>query len=438
MKFKSMLKEQIKKLPGIRKLIRKNGILEEKLEEARYAAVQNGRQLVDYRLKLKAIKKDKINVIFVCHRPAVWESLHSVYDALKADDSFNVYIVAIPNKKELPQLCFSHEVYESEGAEKYWSGYGCINGYDYETKKWFDLKKLEPDYVFFQQPYNITRCEEYKSWNVAKYAKICYLNYFAPVSFGTLYDECAPADFLRDVSFYFTQNKRDHEFILDRYKRIGFQDTKCIMTGYPRYDKLDEIKSHCDIWSDKEHKKFRLIWTPRWTTNEGNCHFFEFKDRLIEFCKEHDIELVFRPHPQAFKEWASTGEFPLEDQNKLRSLFDSDDRLHLDESSYYLNLFYSSDCLLSDLSSIMYDYFLTKKPIIYSMGNDKNDIAELLQDGLYKVKNWDETQKVLMDLISGNDSLVDTRKKVIDKVYYINKNGAGNEIAGILKSVNKV
>lgn len=436
MNFKNALKRQIKKLPGIRKLVRKNQILERELEASRYASVQAGRQLVDYRLKLKAINKEKINVVFVCHRPAVWESLHSVYDALEADARYNVYIVAIPNKKELSQLWLNHEVYESEGAEKYWAAYGCINGYNYETKEWFDLRKLEPDYVFFQQPYNITRSEGYKSWNVAQYAKICYLNYFSPVSFGTLYDECTPTDFLRDISFYFTQNKRDHEFILDRYKRIGFQDTKCIMTGYPRYDILNMIKGDCNLWSDKDHKRFRLIWTPRWTTNEGNCHFFEFKDRLIDFCMENDIELAFRPHPQAFKEWASTGEFSLEEQNKLRSIFDLDDRLHLDESPNYLDLFYSSDCLLTDLSSIMYDYFLTAKPVVYSMGNSLNDVAELLQDGLYKVQDWGETKKILLDLILGKDSLLDTRKKVIEKAYYMNNNGAGNEIASILKNSN--
>ena len=61
--------------------------------------------------------KTKINVVFVCHRPNVWGSLKSIYEECIKDDRFNVSIVAIPCKKQLPKLGLSHQVYESEGAE---------------------------------------------------------------------------------------------------------------------------------------------------------------------------------------------------------------------------------------------------------------------------------------------------------------------------------
>ena len=433
MTIKDNLKAQIKKMPGIRRLVQKNMILEQQLAEARYDAVQAGRHVVDYRLRIKKVDHKKINVVFVCHRPAIWESLRSVYDAIKADDSFNVHIVAIPNKKELHSLGLNHEVYESEGAEEFWKKYGCINGFDYEKKEWFDLRKLEPDYVFFQQPYNITRCEAYKSWNVGQYAKICYLNYFSPVSFNEIYDECTPSDFLRDISFYFTQNKKDHDFIVDRYRRLGFYDTNCIMTGYPRYDYLKKITRESDIWHDKQHKKFRLVWTPRWTTNEGNCHFFDFKDSLFEFCIENDVELVFRPHPQAFLEWAATGEFSSEQQKKLRKLFEENELLHLDESGDYLSMFYSSDCLISDFSSIVYDYFLTGNPVIFAEGKNAREDYELLEGALYRAGAWEEVKEILLKLINGDDYLKERRASIMQTAYYINPNGAGQEIARILK-----
>lgn len=432
--MKNQIKGVIKKIPGIRNLVQKNIELRNELEEARHAAVKVGQKAVDLRLKLKRINGEKINVVFVCHRPAVWESLHSVYDALKADDQFNVSIVAIPNKKELPKLWLNHEIYESEGAEEFWKEYGCINGYNYETKEWLDLRTLNPDYVFFQQPYNITRSEEYKSWNVGQYAKICYLNYFSPVSFGNIYDECTPPDFLKDISFYFTQNEIDHDYIIERYKRIGSLDTKCLMTGYPIYDNLSGIKGNSDIWSDKKHNKFRLVWTPRWTTNEGNCHFFDFKDKLIEFCLKNDIELVFRPHPQAFKEWEATGEFSISEQEKLRKKFNEDERLHIDESNSYLDMFYSSDCLLSDPSSVIYDYFLTKKPIIFALGDGDCNSADILHEGLYNITSWTEAKKVLEELIEKKDVLKLKREKMIQEKFYINKSGAGLTIASILKN----
>ena len=62
MKLKTYLKDQIKKLPGIRKIVRENQNLKNQLEEIRHNAAQAGSQLVEYRLQLKKINKQKINI----------------------------------------------------------------------------------------------------------------------------------------------------------------------------------------------------------------------------------------------------------------------------------------------------------------------------------------------------------------------------------------
>lgn len=127
---------------------------------------------IDTRLKLKKLLKEKIRVLFICHRPEVWNSLKTVYKAFHDDPAFETLIIAIPNKKQLPEGGLNHEVYESEGAEDYWESYDCVCGYNYENGQWIDPRDLCPDYVFFQQPYNITRSAKYKSWIVSKYAKL--------------------------------------------------------------------------------------------------------------------------------------------------------------------------------------------------------------------------------------------------------------------------
>ena len=73
--------------------------------------------------------------------------------------------------------------------------------------------------------------------------------------------------------------------------------TKVFLTGYPKYDyakKNASAKKHQD-------GQYRMIWTPRWTTNEGLCSFFEYKDKLLEYCKKHmDTDLVFRGSSTGF------------------------------------------------------------------------------------------------------------------------------------------
>lgn len=92
----------------------------------------------------KSKRGEKINLVFVCHRPQVWNSLKTVFEACNADEMFNVTIVAIPFKKQLPKMGFNHEFYETEGAEEFWKDYPCkvVNGYDYEMKEWMEYKGL--------------------------------------------------------------------------------------------------------------------------------------------------------------------------------------------------------------------------------------------------------------------------------------------------------
>ena len=201
--MKAEIREMIQKMPGVRGLVQKVETLEREIKECRTQNLFLTRENIDLRLKIKKLAGEKIHVVFVCHRPAVWESLHSVYDALMADDHFQVTIVAIPNKKELPGLLLAHEEYASEGAETFWAANGCLKGYDYETGEWLDLRSLKPDYVFFQQPYNTTRPTGYQSGVVSQYAKILYIPYGMWLIGGEVFESTHPADFLNDVSYDF-------------------------------------------------------------------------------------------------------------------------------------------------------------------------------------------------------------------------------------------
>lgn len=427
--MKKKIKQLLEKAPGVKQFLSKLDRLDDRIKEIEYENRLLAQENIDLRLRMKKANGEKINVVFVCHRPPVWESLHSVYDALKEDPQFCVTIVAIPNKKELPDLWLWHEEYESEGAEEFWKEYGCINGYDYETKQWYDLRKLKPDYVFFQQPYNACRCMEYQSQTVSKYAKIAYVSYFAPAGFDEVYDDCLPADYLRDLSFYFTQNPDDQNYILNRYKTIGYHACKIINSGFPRYDRIRNYSGRSDIW--KEKGSFKIIWTPRWTTNEGNCHFFEYKDKFVEFCREsEDVEFVFRPHPQAFKEWESRGELSAAEREKYLEYY-RNGRMHLDQSGDYLPLLFSSDCLITDRSSILIDYYCTYKPIIYCSAK-QNNLMDAYLEGVYSVNNWEELVQTINQLKKGYDPLCEIRKKIVEEYIGAGKQSAGERIKEIL------
>lgn len=384
--------------------------------------------IIEKRIKNKISKKYKINILFICWRPSIWESLKPIYEELLNDNRYNVTILAIPNKKQVQNIDYNHEIYESEGAEEFWKEYKCINGYDYSTKKWFNIKKIKPDFVFFQQPYNIARYKKYNSFYVSKYSKICYITYHGVFSYNNVYLDCLPKDFMNDVSYFFAQNEDDRLFLEKHRNELFNNNTKIINTGYPRFYSMSRYKNDISsIWNNTQ-KKYRILWNTRWTTNEGNCNFFKYKDKMLDLCKRRsDIDFVFRPHPQAFLEWESTNEFSKEEQIEFRRKIDEMNNMHIDESKNYYSLIYSSDVLISDYSSFMLDYFITGKPIIYCevkdcsvIGNDMGVIDRVT----YKAHDWEEVENILNLLIDGGDYLKNTRKNELYNNYSYQNNPA--------------
>lgn len=422
------------RLPIVKKYKNK---INEKFIKINNEILQLSNENIELRFKLKKTLNEKINVVFICWRPSVWGSLKTVYEAMKKDNSFNVKIVTIPNKKLLPKLEYSHEIYESEGAEDFWKGDDVISGYNYENGEWFDLRLLKPDYVCLQQPYNVTRTESEKSWEVRKYAKIFYVHYASNFIGNGILENTNPPDFIKDVSLYFNQSQMDYDLIKNYLIKLNNTFTKQFITGFPRYDNLEKYKNcESSLWSLPRNKEnFRIIWTPRWCTNEGNCSFFDYKDSIINYCKNNpNIDFVFRPHPQAFSNWIATGELSENEAMEYKQLYEKSVNTQIDETKEYLTTFYSSDCLITDVSSIVAEYFLTGKPIIYCHKIDCfNEFSRKLSEGFYWVRNFMEIQNIIEMLRSGNDPLKEKRQSIIKEAFYLPDNGSGKMIAEIIK-----
>ena len=384
---------------------------------------------IDTRLKLKKLLKEKIRVLFICHRPEVWNSLKTVYKAFHDDPAFETLIIAIPNKKQLPEGGLNHEVYESEGAEDYWESYDCVCGYNYENGQWIDPRDLCPDYVFFQQPYNITRSAKYKSWIVSKYAKLCYVAYAYPIGSKEIFDSSYPSDFLLSTSLYFAQDQLHYHDIQERLDVVNDTLTRAYITGFPRFDLIQPEERK------KEKEEFCALWTPRWSTRENNSFFFEYKDLLLTYCDKYkDFSLLFRPHPQAFLEWNATGEMTESEACDYKMEYEKRKNAQIDANRDYLLTFERPDCLIADMTSLMAEYFLTGKPIIYChRENCFTEAGKRLAEGFYWVQTWEELRQTLNMLRTGQDPLREKRTEIMNTLFFRPEEGAGYKIKEIIK-----
>lgn len=149
--------------------------------------------------------------------------------------------------------------------------------------------------------------------------------------------------------------------------------------------------------------------------------------------KHKDVSLLFRPHPQAFLNWNRTGEFPKKEADAYQKIYAEADNMSIDAEKSYFNTIFNSDCLISDTSSFIADYFTTGKPIIYCHKVDTfNELSKKMSEGFYWVHNWEELKKVLDDLKNGKDVLKERRLQLLQELFG-RKQNAGETIKEIIK-----
>lgn len=414
--------------------------LEEQLKQRDYDIIQMGQRVIDLQRQVKVMRNEKIRIVFVCHRPQIWDSLEALCEKCMEDDAFDVTIVTIPNKKQLPELGLHHEQYMSEGAEEYFKNYPCrvIQGYDYDAKEWIDLRSLHPDYLFFQTPYDICRPPEYHACEVVKFTNLCWIHYALCFIGGDVVESSTPGYYLKYVKNIFIEAKEMMGFYKKQTEESPISNQQNILwLGYPRLDNLEnKMQRKNDSWCHDRGGAYRILWLPRWCTEEGNCCFFDYKDKLVDFVDgQRGFDLLFRPHPQMFRNFTATGEMSEQEIKDYQQKIEESANAAFDQEEDYWKAFATTDVLVADATSLLSEFFITGKPVIYC--HKENDsfigVGEAVYEGFYVANNWEELEENLELLRTGKDPLKATREKLIKEIYDIPEKGAAYEIKEYLK-----
>lgn len=356
---------------------------------------------------------NKIKVAFIGQNIQVWEKISSVFDAMRQSGQFDVVLYAlsdITDKERNTAYEYFRGIYNnviavnSEGKE-----------YDSTDKSILkDIKSFSPDYVFYTRPYDQYLPKAYRSNVVSKYSKVCYCTYTFILTYNILHD-CYSKVFARNVYIYFAENKfmRNHNRKrFDKAHKTGVM--KSVFLGYPIMNKIALYKK---ISNDN---RFSIMWTPRWSTSleVGGSSFFDYKDKIVDYTKDNPgVRLLFRPHPLAFHHFIQTGEMSQSEVDEYVGIYDGDKFIY-DKSAEYGQTFADADVLVSDISSMIPEYYITKKPIIYcNTGADLLPVMEKMLCGCYISNSWKETEKYIEMLKNGEDPLKDKRSEICDKIY---------------------
>lgn len=345
----------------------------------------------------------KNRIIFFVHGKDTLNGIETIYNCLRG--RIEVYFVAI-----------------EDGSEQLLKACKMVNPKSIPYKKEgkiINLLRLRPRYIFYTTPYDNHVPPQYRIKKVSFYAKTCYTVY--GVATATNESSVYNGDFFQYLNFFFAPNFHVYNTVNDKINSVY---GKNVLTGYTKLDGLSEWKT------DEEHP-FSAIWNPRWLVHvKQKSNFFKYKDLFLEYYMQNtEDKFIFRPHPMAFNHYIQKHFISKQELEEYCESFENNRKLDTDWR--YYETFWKSDVLISDVSSLLVEYFYTGKPIIFCPGEEKlNELGMELSKGFYIANSFDEIVKYLEMLKSGKDELKETRKEIIKKLYI--EENASKKIAEVL------
>ena len=350
--------------------------------------------------------KRKIRVVFLIDSNGQSDKMMLVYPKMRERDDFetSICLYAARDYKLNDKWCnWFRETYPNDPI--------------YDFNGLFDLRKLKPDYVFIQGPYEFRRRQPGLSSNdLVKFTKVIHLSYgvtLAHIFIDRLID--SQANFYRNLYMMFCSGESVRKKMIARFAQnvsAGYQHME--FCGYTALAKTPLPQD--------DHSKKTILWTPRWSYEPriGGSHFLEYKDNFVELRDRYGdkVNLAMRPHGNTFRDLQEKNLITKEEVDAYKQTV-SDKDIKIYETSFDLyEQFRLTDILIGDYSSILPVYFITGRPLIYCEYPNAVMLDEYkeMYECMYVARSWDDVLKYLDDLVAGNDPLFERRQAAAEKI----------------------
>lgn len=381
-----------------------------------------------YRLRLSVCRKkyrahQSLRVVFLLSDLCKWK-LQSLYDELERSE-WAVPLIAISARGDW----WLHPEYEPLQREmiEYFGKRGMRYEVvaSFQSKHHVPLRSLEPDIVFYSQPYDWPA--EYLPVTVSRYSLTCYVPYFVPSHEEIPLHYALPVH--RMVYRFFHQNAQ-WESLLRGLTRPGFYAGKVVGLGHPFLDFYHWHGAHSDPHG-------YTIYAPHWSFDHPNNQntqnistFLEMGDAVLAFAKNHpDLKWVFKPHPDLYWSLIQSGAW---DKPRVDAYYAGWRSIATTcESCDYMELFVASRALITDCASFIVEYPPCGGAMIHLLNPTQKIALHPLNmemyDAFYKVHDQKELAEVLdLVLVRGLDPKREERMAAVCKLAFGDNYAAGN------------
>jgi CDP-Glycerol:Poly(glycerophosphate) glycerophosphotransferase len=345
--------------------------------------------------------RSPIKVVFLAQDSLDWWSMHSLYEACRADRRFDVYVISIGWGPWLGMSSDCAALFEHLHIE-------AIDGRASPCA----LADLRPDLLVTSSPYDQYRHPAYHTERLVRSAKVVYIPYGIDLSASN--GELAKTWFRQPLHrcawrIFSGSRARARQWV----EHTEVSPHRVVGLGLPVIDQTYALIGRAPpLPSDVLQAttgRFKVLYTPHHTLG-GWSTFLEYGPTLRQLICEHEhFYLVFRPHPGLGPTLGSIGAMS---QDEFGRYFDIE-RAYVDSSEAFFGLLQWADVLVSDASSMLFHFAPTGKPIVYLPCEGGAGLDALSQEyvsrACYTVPSEHELACVLVRLSRGIDPLAEAR-----------------------------
>lgn len=349
----------------------------------------------------------KIRVLFLVSEVSKWKA-QSLYDLMVKAENYDPLIGItladfdghLSEVEQREKMVRTQKFFEDKGMP-------CVMMYDVEKKDVREVRELNADIVFYQQPYVIFPAHMPRI--VGLTALTCYIPYYV-TNYGTRHFDYE-MEFHKEVWRYFILSegfarayRRGAWFFAYAGKLLGIGHT-----GLDYYY-LNKKKVKTD--------EKMVIYAPHWSFShpknenlENYSTFLWTGERILDYAKRHpELKWVYRPHPSLKYALSRTGVWSEEKIAKYWA--DWAQVGTVSTGGDYQHLLLESKAMITDCGSFLPEYFVTGKPLIHLISKDVKvkpiSVSKCYFDTFNKVTSEDQIETVLDDVLIKD---VDSKQK---------------------------
>lgn len=323
------------------------------------------------------LKPNRLEILFLPYKAAMWDSMESVWLAAKKDPSCDTYVMPIPYFDMLPNRKTGKMHYEATEFPDY------VPITDWQK---YDIEKRHPDIIVIHNPYDdgnlVTSVHpDYYSSKLREYTDLLvYIPYF--VSFDN--NICFGSGLLYSDRVI-VQSESVRETYLKEYRK--FEDKNCCKgafgkaenkfeaLGSPKFDKVINTKTEDldipDTWlklinnQDGTRKKVVLFNTTIASLLYGNEKILKKLRNVFDSFENMDnVVLLWRPHPLNSATYEAMRPELIDEYRRIVAQYRQSGWGIYDDSADLNRAIAVSDAYYGDWSSLVALYICTGKPIM--------------------------------------------------------------------------